>query len=147
MSGTPRVFKSLDSWFDHYSVKAESGCFNFSGALDRKGYGKIGHKGKTCVASRLAYEKAVGQIPEGMNVCHKCDNPQCINPDHLFLGTQKANIHDMLAKGRSMRSRKSRCAHGHSLRVGKKQNYCPICRIEYKKRWRANRRLAGLPHV
>jgi len=144
MSGTPRVFKDLDSWFSHYSVKAETGCFNFSGCLDHKGYGKIGYGGRTRIASRLAYEKAIGEIPAGMNVCHSCDNPRCINPKHLFLGTQKQNLDDMFAKGRRTFTRRSHCNKGHVLKVAKHQNYCRICRNEYREKWRAKRRLAGL---
>lgn len=65
-----------------------------------KGYGKTCHKGKSRYAHRVSYEVFVGPIPEGKRVCHKCDTPLCINPAHLFLGTQKENIHDALNKGR-----------------------------------------------
>lgn len=51
-------------------------------------------------AHRIAYELAYGPIPEGMKVCHRCDNPRCVNPDHLFLGSQKTNIHDCIHKSR-----------------------------------------------
>lgn len=79
--------------------KTESGCWEFTGAL-RSGYGAIKFKGKTCGAHRVSYEISFGEIPEGMLVCHKCDNPKCINPDHLFLGTYSENMQDCKVKNR-----------------------------------------------
>lgn len=65
-----------------------------------------GGKGKNLMASRLMYEAHHGQIPEGMLVCHSCDNPTCVNPEHLFLGTHKDNTQDMLRKNREARGDK-----------------------------------------
>lgn len=60
-------------------------------------------KGKTVTAHRMAWELAHGPIPDGMQVCHTCDNPPCVRLDHLFLGTNRANVTDKIAKGRSGR--------------------------------------------
>lgn len=78
------------------SVKDESGCINFIGSRDRLGYGKF----DGALAHRAAWEVHNGPIPVGLYVCHKCDNPSCINPEHLFVGTQLENVRDMIAKGR-----------------------------------------------
>lgn len=65
------------------------------------GYGKLSiGKSKQIRAHRYMYEKTYGEIPKGMNVLHKCDNPKCVKPEHLFLGTQKDNVSDMMRKGR-----------------------------------------------
>lgn len=71
-------------------------CWPWNGYKDKNGYGKCGSEW----AHRLVYKKLVCLIPKGKLVLHKCDNPPCVNPAHLFLGTQKDNIQDMLSKGR-----------------------------------------------
>jgi len=73
-------------------------CWLWTGA--KAEYGKFWHEGRVVSAHRLVYEAMRGPIPDGILVCHHCDNPVCVNPDHLFLGTASANIDDMLQKGR-----------------------------------------------
>jgi hypothetical protein len=68
----------------------------------KSGYGMFGVGGRKVYAHRYAYQIMNGPIPPGMFVCHKCDNPPCVNPDHLFVGTPKDNVMDMYAKGRSI---------------------------------------------
>ena len=64
-------------------------------------YGSIWFKGKTEYAHRVAYLVFKGEIPSGLEVMHSCDNPKCINPDHLKLGTHQENMNDMKSKGRA----------------------------------------------
>lgn len=75
-------------------------CWVWQRARDPKGYGRYGVGKKMCFAHRHAYALTFGPIPEGLCCLHKCDNPPCCNPSHLFLGTQADNMRDMFAKNR-----------------------------------------------
>ena len=75
-------------------------CWNWTGATNGVGYGRLGHRGKLVSAHRFSYELVYGRIPDGMLICHHCDNPGCVRPSHLFLGTNSDNIRDAHAKGR-----------------------------------------------
>lgn len=80
------------------------GCWNWIGARDPKGYGRVRIGNQTELAHRVAWVEQNGPIPDGLFACHHCDNPSCVNPDHLFLGTVRDNAHDMVAKGRSAKN-------------------------------------------
>ena len=78
-------------------------CWVWQAAVDSCGYGRIRVNGPHQKASRVAYALTRGDIPDGMCVCHRCDNPACVNPNHLFLGNHSQNMRDMVRKGRSTR--------------------------------------------
>jgi hypothetical protein len=86
--------------FLSYVDKTET-CWLWNGGKGRKGYGKFSFRGnKTAVASRVSYELFHGPVEENMFVCHTCDVPLCVNPEHLWMGTHQENMMDMTQKGR-----------------------------------------------
>jgi hypothetical protein len=87
--------------YDFVAPPVEGGsCWNWTRAINNKGYGVAYFLGRQTLAHRLSYEVSIGPIPEGMFVLHRCDNPRCINPSHLFAGTQLDNVRDAMAKKR-----------------------------------------------
>ena len=115
-----------------------SGCWLFDSSPNPNGYGQISINLKPKLAHRAAWELYVGEIPDGLNVCHKCDTPLCVRPDHLFLGTQMDNLRDASSKGRTRNQymNKSVCPRGHAY-SGEytRQRICHICRRAAHKRW------------
>jgi hypothetical protein len=111
-----------------------TGCWLWEGYEPPNKYGKINIKGKQKLAHRVSYEINIGSIPDGMNVLHKCDQPACVNPDHLFIGTQQDNIDDMWAKNRFRHaSLKTHCINGHEFsvdntRIVSQKRVCLTCR-------------------
>lgn len=87
-------------FWKHVDIKDLFECWLWKGATDSAGYGSFRNKTGTTIASRISYFLVYGIIPKGKNVLHHCDNPLCVNPSHLFLGTQKDNIRDCVTKKR-----------------------------------------------
>lgn len=98
-------------------VEKTSGCWPWIGSRDRRsGYGQFRLNGRVAKAHRWAYEDAYGPLSKDAKVLHRCDNPCCVRPDHLFVGSQADNVADMLAKGRGRVSRlaaREDCGNGH----------------------------------
>lgn len=91
------VAKPIEFFQDRVMVDPKTNCWVWMFARTRKGYGRYFHNKR---AHRGAWEAVNGPIPEGMFVCHKCDNPPCCNPEHLFLGNHEDNVQDKVSKGR-----------------------------------------------
>lgn len=126
-------------------------CWLWTGAVHspRFPYGLLGAEPPKTTPLRahcFSWELANGtSVPQGMCVCHRCDNPRCVNPDHLFIGTPNDNIKDALSKGRPIGKRQPKpfCRRGHALGV---VGPCAECRrIGDRLRKRMRRRASGVP--
>lgn len=91
----------------------ESGCWVWQRTRGHRGYGQMMWRGMKSTAHRMVYRCTRGEVPEGWDVCHTCDNPPCCAPLHLFAAPRHVNVQDMRAKGRGNNQRKTACKRGH----------------------------------
>lgn len=107
-SGNAAVIDTLvlERFVKKWKRNDETGCWEWIGARHRQGYGQFYIDGKILLSHRVAWMLRHGSMPTPeQKVCHRCDNPRCVNPDHLFLGSQADNARDCVAKGRANRAR------------------------------------------
>lgn len=90
-------------------ARPDTTCWIWTGSLWPAGYGRVRRDGHQLQAHRVAFAYANGPIPEGMDVLHRCDNPPCVNADHLYLGTDADNVRDRMERGRSARQLGEAC--------------------------------------
>jgi len=111
--------KDIERFWSKVDKKADEECWEWLAYKNTKGYGRVGIKNKLYKAHRVAWVATNGEIPahesyHGICVCHKCDNPSCVNPAHLFLGTHEENVKDMVKKERGVMPDKNGEKNGRS---------------------------------
>jgi hypothetical protein len=122
------------------------GCWWWIGGVKDDGYGTLKVNGPEVGAHRFSWEIHGGSIPEGKWVLHHCDNPRCVNPDHLFLGTHQDNMRDRSVRGRHPSSQRTHCSRGHRFDEGnthicpKGKRVCRECGRAYWREWYARQK-------
>jgi HNH endonuclease len=139
------------SFITHNRYDPETGCWNWTGGLNSYGYGQKQYMGRREYVHRLSAHFYLGyDLNSDLCVLHRCDNPACFNPKHLFIGTMKENSIDMVQKGRnpSIWKPKTHCKHGHDLsgdnvyiRPHDSHRQCKICMAKRSKESQARKRL------
>ncbi len=90
-----------EQFWSHVDRSNPDSCWNWQGRLHRNGYGQIGFRSRDRLAHRFAWRLVYGNIPPGLHILHSCDNPSCVNPTHLSIGTRSENMQDASRKGRT----------------------------------------------
>lgn len=141
----------MDGFFSR--VRYSHGCWSWIGYKHR-GYGRYRFNGEMIGAHRISYAYFVEPLVPGMDICHHCDNPSCVNPFHLFQGTRSDNMFDMSNKGRHKNGIKTHCKNGHplsgdNLKITTRPNgtinrHCVTCWKESNRRYHQEYRKKGL---
>ena len=127
---TEYLIKRLSS---NYEVDQETGCYNYTGRKNQKGYGIVTASGKVVRAHRASYTCFIGPIENGLHVLHSCDNPSCINPKHLRTGTNGDNIADKVARKRAVRTHCRKCGEKYTL-TDSGNRRCAPCDKKYREK-------------
>lgn len=139
----PRAKPAADLFLGKFVKASPDACWLWTAAINNQGYGTFSYRRPmrtVSLAHRFSYEFYKGPIPDGLHVCHRCDTPRCVNPDHLFLGNRFDNLRDASNKKRFPAQNKTHCDSGHEFTETNTYRYpsglrgCRECR----RRWQSN---------
>lgn len=145
-----RAVPITERFLQKFVPEPNTGCWLWTASINNSGYGQILEKRKAKLAHRISWVLHNGPIPFGMHVLHKCDTRPCVNPSHLFLGTNSDNVRDRVKKNRTFngQSAKTHCPKGHEYTEENTHIYktkrgglgiqrkCRQCQSERKQDWR-----------
>lgn len=152
MSGPSKAEQELDPFVRFFRrVRVGDGCWEWEGLRRHTGHGRVMMGGRRLSAGEWAWELWYGQpVPEGHQINHHCDNPPCVRPDHLYVGTQRENIADRDRRGRHAAASQTHCKNGHPFsaentriqtrRTGTPYRRCLACGAQAQARQREKRR-------
>ena len=130
-------YNQEEAFWSRVKIAGPDECWEWQGKRQKKGYGQLPFTSwENRKAHRYSYYLNIDKnFDRSLDVCHSCDNPPCVNPNHLWLGTRKDNLKDMLTKGRGKNQNKTHCKHGHAwipeniyIHGKKRKNkYCKLC--------------------
>lgn len=147
----PRMNTFTESEFwNRATLNEASGCFEWIRGVGSTTYGRIMFKGKLDSPHRVAYMLTVGEISEGLYICHNCDNKLCINPMHLYAGTNRDNQLDAVERGQhrhiNPQDKKTHCPQGHIYDTtnGRGNRICSICASYQQKTYRLRKKLEAV---
>ncbi len=151
--GSKNKLGDAERFWENIAMIPEHTCWEWVGTKNQKGYGVGWFNGRLMLAHRYSYEIHLGKIPDGLHACHRCDNPGCCRPSHIFLGTNLDNRRDSQAKGRmrNQNTNKMFCENGHKFTENntaktKKGRACRRCRLELSRKWFAKNRQKSIEY-
>lgn len=147
LAGGENAIPLSERFFRYYQKKGQSDCWIWSGPIGSNGYGNLTENKKYFAAHRISWNLYRGPIPKGAFICHVCDNPLCVNPNHLFLGDPKINIEDANNKGHLNKPRirltkyqklmiRSRKSSGHKTKDVAREFNISTRHVRETARWR-----------
>lgn len=156
MKPGPKARSPEERFWSFVSPEPTTGCWLWTGHVQHQGYGRLWSADRQgmILATHVALAIAGRPVPPRMMACHRCDvwgvGPACVNPDHLFVGSNQDNQIDYVAKGLNEKTRRTHCVRGHPLtpanvflrasRNGRPGRNCRTCNVERASEWRAARR-------
>lgn len=143
--------KEMESLIERFWSRVERppfGCWTLKGRASSGGYVLVSARGAKMLGHRLSYLLAHGAIPEGLSICHRCNNKACVNPDHLYAATNRQNTIDAGRDGLLVRRIRERCPKGHVIegknlyRYGPQRKYrsCKQCRLAATRAWKKRKK-------